>query len=164
MTRRRRMAPETRHRVMASIRKENSKPELALRSGLWAAGIRGWRCYQRLPGTPDVTFPRWKLALFVDGVWWHGHPKFLPRGRRGPYWDNKIAGNRARDKRVNRLLRKLGWTVLRMWDLDILSDPSTATRSVREILKQLGWRAPPQANRRDYQRTPRCLVSARSNG
>ena len=138
MKRRRRMPPEVRHRVMASIRKTDTKPELTLRSALRAAKIWGWRCYKTLPGTPDLVFPRWKLAVFVDGVWWHGHPEYLPRGRRGPYWDRKIAMNKARDKQVNRRLRKLGWRVLRMWDLDVVSNPRKAVMTVRSLLKQLG--------------------------
>src|SRR5438094_1849557 len=92
--------PRVRHRVMASIRKRDTRPELALRSALWGAGVRGWRCHvAALPGNPDLAFPRWRVAIFCDGVWWHGHPDYLPRGRRGAYWDAKIAGNVARDVR-----------------------------------------------------------------
>jgi DNA mismatch endonuclease, patch repair protein len=131
---RRRMLPEVRRRVMASIRKKDTKPELALRRSLYAAGIRGWRCHAHLPGSPDVAFTRWKVAVFVDGVWWHGHPDYLPRGRRGPYWDAKIAGNVARDERVNAELRAAGWTVVRLWDLDVLHDPQAAVGAVKDAL------------------------------
>src|SRR5688500_14100431 len=98
----RRMDPETRRRVMASIHKTNTRPELALRRALRAAGVQGYRCHLRtVPGSPDVAFTRWRVAVFVDGVWWHGHPDWLPNGRRGPYWDEKIARNVARDHRVD---------------------------------------------------------------
>ena len=137
---RRRMSPEVRHRVMASIKKRDTAPELALRSALWASGIRGWRCHARLPGTPDLAFGRWHVAVFVDGVWWHGHPDHLPRGRRGPYWDQKIAGNQARDRIVNKSLRRLGWIVVRIWDLDVLSDPRGACDRVIKTLHAAGWR------------------------
>jgi DNA mismatch endonuclease (patch repair protein) len=130
----RKMSPETRRRVMASIRKRDTKPELALRRALWAAGVRGWRCHARLPGSPDLAFRRYMVAVFVDGVWWHGHPDYLPRGRRGPYWDAKIAGNVARDERVNAELRAAGWTVVRLWDLDVLLDPQAAAGVVKDAL------------------------------
>ncbi len=130
------MDPELRHRIMASIRKRDTVPERTLRSALWAAGVRGWRCYARLPGTPDIVFPRWKLAIFVDGVWWHGHPDYLPKGRRGPYWDQKIARNIARDNRVNKCLHKMGWRIVRLWDLDVISNPSKAARTVLRALQK----------------------------
>lgn len=136
---RRRMDPETRHRVMASIRKRDTVPERTLRAALWTAGIRGWRCYARLPGTPDIVFPRWKVAIFVDGVWWHGHPRYLPRGRRGPYWDRKIARNKARDREVDRVLKRAGWLVARFWDLDVISDPVRAVRATISALRSRGW-------------------------
>lgn len=135
------MDPEVRRRVMSSIRKKDTVPELALRSALWRAGIRGWRCHAKLPGTPDLAFMRWTLAVFVDGVWWHGHPDHLPNGRRGEYWDQKIAGNIARDKRVNAELSDAGWLVLRMWDLDLLSCPEAAVGRVVDALHSRGWRS-----------------------
>lgn len=139
MSGRRHMAPDVRRRVMASIRKRDTFPELKLRAALWAAGLRGWRCHYRALGAPDVAFPRWKVAAFVDGVWWHGHPDYLPRGRHGPYWDQKIAKNMARDQEVNDGLGQLGWTVVRMWDLDVIDEPKQAVASVIAALRAKGW-------------------------
>lgn len=120
---------------MASIRKTNTRPELALRRALRSAGLIGYRCHLRsVPGSPDVVFTRWRLAVFVDGVWWHGHPDWLPRGRRGPYWDAKIAGNVQRDGRVNAELAGRGWTVMRLWDRDVLRDPPGAAALVGQAL------------------------------
>ncbi len=131
------MDPDVRHRVMASIRKRNTRPELALRRALWALGVRGWRCHtSRVPGSPDVCFFRWRVAVFVDGVWWHGHPDYLPRGRRGAYWDAKIAGNVARDVRVNSELSRAGWLVIRLWDLDVLQNAAAAARRVLRAVEQ----------------------------
>jgi DNA mismatch endonuclease, patch repair protein len=135
------MRSDVRRRVMASIRKKATKPELALRRALSAAGARGYRCHVRLPGSPDLAFSRWRVAVFVDGVWWHGHPDHLPNGRRGPYWDAKIALNIARDKRVNRELRAHGWIVLRIWDLDVLGNPARAAARVLLALRGRGWRS-----------------------
>lgn len=140
MTHRRRMPPEVRHRVMASIKKRDTVPEVTLRSALWSAGVRGWRCHAQVPGTPDLAFGRWRVAVFVDGVWWHGHPDYLPRGRRGPYWDKKIARNQARDRLVDHQLRQLGWRIVRIWDLDVLSDPAAACDRVAKALRAAGGR------------------------
>lgn len=137
---RRTMDPGMRRRVMGSIKKRDTVPELTLRSALWSAGVRGWRCHLRVPGTPDVAFPRWRVAVFVDGVWWHGHPDYLPRGRRGPYWDEKIARNMARDREVNETLTELGWRVLRFWDLDVLAAPATIVATITAAMAERGWR------------------------
>lgn len=134
--------PAVRRRVMSSIRKKDTVPEMALRRALWALGVRGWRCHSAWPGSPDLAFSARKVAVFCDGVWWHGHPDYLPRGRRGPYWDAKIASNMERDARVNRLLRQQGWLVVRIWDLDILKDPSRAARKVMRALKARGIAGP----------------------
>jgi DNA mismatch endonuclease, patch repair protein len=116
---------------MASIRKTDTRPELALRAALRALGTTGYRCHLRtLPGLPDIAFTRWRVAVFVDGVWWHGHPDWLPRGRRGPYWDAKISGNVERDQRVDAELADRGWAVLRLWDVDVLRDPRAAAELV----------------------------------
>jgi DNA mismatch endonuclease (patch repair protein) len=130
---------------MASIRKTDTKPELTLRAALRSAGITGYRCHARaLPGLPDVAFTRWRLAVFVDGVWWHGHPNWLPHGRRGPYWDAKIAGNVARDQRVDAELAAMGWQVLRVWDIDVIRDPDSAAARVADALarQRATWRQP----------------------
>jgi DNA mismatch endonuclease (patch repair protein) len=142
-----RMDPAVRRRVMASIKKKDTRPELALRSALWNAGLRGWRCHHRTPGSPDVAFVKWKVAVFIDGVWWHGHPDYLPRGRRGPYWDAKIAGNMRRDKRVNAELTALGWRVVRMWDLDVIRSPDVGVRSVVGALRKAGRKSAPRSRR-----------------
>lgn len=129
------MSTDTRYRVMSSIRKHDTKPEIALRRALWSAGVRGRRCHARLLGSPDVACIGRQVAVFVDGVWWHGHPDDLPRSRRGPYWDAKIAGNMARDRRVTRVLRACGWRVARVWDLDVLKSLEKAARRVLRALQ-----------------------------
>ena len=130
-----RLTPEVRRRVMASIKSANTRPELMLRSALWAIGVRGWRCHvPDLPGRPDVVFPKQKVAVFVDGVWWHGHPAYLPRGRRGEYWDAKIASNVRRDREVDQRLSEMGWKVLRFWDQDILESPKRIAEAVHAAL------------------------------
>jgi len=137
------MDPAVRHRVMASIRKRDTRPEILLRRTLVSQGVRGYRCHVAdLPGTPDLAFTRWRVAVFVDGVWWHGHPDHLPRGRRGPYWDQKIAANVARDRRVDDELRGIGWDVVRLWDLEVIADPRGAVESVAGALSTSGRQEP----------------------
>lgn len=134
-------ASERAGRATARNRSRDTRPELALRSALWKAGVRGWRCHARILGRPDLVFSRWRLAVFADGVWWHGHPEYLPRGRSGRYWDAKIARNRQRDAKVTATLRAGGWAVLRMWDVDILRNPSAAATCVMDRLQRRGWRS-----------------------
>lgn len=88
------LSKETRSRVMARIRSRDTKPELALRRALHAAGVRGWRLHRRdLPGRPDLAFGPARLAVFVDGAFWHGHPDYFTPGKSGAYWDAKMARN-----------------------------------------------------------------------
>src|SRR5690606_5793269 len=124
-----------RSKLMAKVRTKDTAPELALRRALWPAGVRGWHCHPKhITGRPDLAWPRMKIAVFVDGAFWHGHPDFY-RGQSGPFWDQKIAANRARDDRVNRLLEDDGWTILRLWDFDIDHDINSCVSRVREIIE-----------------------------
>jgi DNA mismatch endonuclease, patch repair protein len=114
------LTPDQRRRSMAAIRAKNTKPELALRRALWAAELRGYRLHRRdLPGRPDIVFSRARIAIFVDGAFWHGHPSAFTRGKSGSYWDQKIARNMARDVEANASLVAQGWTVIRFWDFEL---------------------------------------------
>lgn len=120
---------------MARVKNRDTAPELALRRALYAAGVRGWRCNSRkVPGSPDLAFGRHKLAVFVDGAFWHGHPDYYS-GQSGPFWDEKIARNRARDERVNAELYGVGWRVLRFWDFEVERDVATCVDRVRAQLE-----------------------------
>lgn len=103
---------------MAAIRSTGNKAtELKLISILRANGIAGWRRNVKLPGKPDFVFRRERVAIFVDGCFWHGCKRHcrLPEANRR-YWQDKIARNAARDKKVNFRLKKSGWRVLRIWE------------------------------------------------
>ena len=137
------VSPEVRSRTMARVRAADTGPEVALRKALYALGARGWRCHRSaLPGKPDVAFGRARVAVFVDGAFWHGHPSKYWPGRCSPYWDKKIARNRERDREVDSRLRTLGWRVIRLWDFEIEPDPESAARRVlrcvRARRRQLG--------------------------
>jgi DNA mismatch endonuclease (patch repair protein) len=114
------LSKETRSRVMARIRSKDTTPELALRRALYGRGVRGWRCHARtVPGKPDLAFTRWRVAVFVDGCFWHGHPDYFTPGKSGAYWDAKIARTQERDKIANETLEAAGWTVIRFWDFEV---------------------------------------------
>jgi len=118
-----------RSQVMAAIRSRgNMDTELKLASIFRAHRIKGWRRHQRLPGSPDFIFPRERLAVFVDGCFWHGCPKHgrNPDSNRG-YWLPKLKRNKQRDLTVSRRLRKAGWRVLRLW-AHALNKPAAVAR------------------------------------
>jgi DNA mismatch endonuclease (patch repair protein) len=127
--------PEQRHRIMTAIRSDNTSPEMQLRRALFAAGVRGWRChYKRALGKPDLAWPALRVAVFVDGAFWHGHPSRYKVGRSGPYWDSKIARNIKRDREVAIGLEADGWLVVRTWDFEIRRDLSSLVARVLEAL------------------------------
>ncbi|MSU41216.1 MAG: very short patch repair endonuclease [Pedosphaera sp.] len=107
-----------RSQVMARIRGHgNKETELALIRIFRAHRITGWRRHQPVFGKPDFVFPKLRLAVFVDGCFWHGCPKHGTRPKQNrKFWDVKIARNKARDREVGRALRKRGWRVVRIWE------------------------------------------------
>jgi DNA mismatch endonuclease (patch repair protein) len=112
------LTPEQRRTNMSRIRGKDTLPELLLRRGLHAAGLR-FRLHARdLPGRPDLVFPRYRAVVLVHGCFWHGHDCQLfklPETRRD-FWRAKIAGNRARDTRNHSALLRQGWKVLTVWE------------------------------------------------
>ena len=107
---------------MKKIRSNNTSPEILLRKGLWARNIRYRINDKRHPGKPDITISKYKVAIFIDGEFWHGYKwkvkKKKIKANRG-YWIPKIEKNIARDKRYNFLLKKQGWKVIRFWEKEI---------------------------------------------
>lgn len=128
--------PEQRRRIMAAVRSGDTTPELRLRKALYATGVRGWRChYRRAPGKPDLAWPARRVAVFVDGAFWHGHPSRHRPGRSGDYWDKKIARNVERDRQVDRELEGLGWVVVRIWDFEIQRDLEAVVERVAALVE-----------------------------
>lgn len=121
---------------MSAVHSTDTTPELQLRRALYAAGIRGWRChYRKAPGTPDLAWPALRVAVFVDGGFWHGHPSRHRPGRSGAYWDQKIAGNIERDRRQDAALAADGWAVVRAWDFDVRRDAAAVVDRVVDALR-----------------------------
>lgn len=124
-----------RSQVMAAIRsKGNKATELKLASIFRAHGIHGWRRNEPLFGKPDFVFRRERLAVFVDGCFWHGCPRHgrTPSGNR-PYWSEKLQRNRARDLKVGRVLRRKHWRVLRLWEHDLSDERRVVSRMRRQL-------------------------------
>lgn len=122
---------------MAAIRSKNTKPELLLRQELRRLGLAGYRIHAHLPGRPDVAFTRWKVAVFTDGAFWHGHPDYV-RADASEYWRSKIARTRERDRAMDAQLLADGWRVIRLWDFDVLANPEKAARQVEAVLAEAG--------------------------
>jgi len=112
----------TRSRIMRRVKSQDTRPEMLVRRVLHNLGFR-YRLHRKdLPGSPDIVFGSRKLAVFVNGCFWHGHS--CARGNRlpatnTPYWRRKISTNRKRDARNRRRLNRLGWSVITVWECRI---------------------------------------------
>jgi len=128
---------EKRSDVMSRIKgKGNKDTELAMILILRKYHISGWRRNQGVFGRPDFIFPKQKVAVFVDGCFWHGCPVHsnTPKNNRD-FWEKKLGGNRARDLLVTRQLRKNGWIVLRFWEHEMKKQEKVAQRIITALVK-----------------------------
>ena len=114
------LTKKQRSRCMSKIRPRNTKPELLLRKKLWSIGLR-YRLKSELIGKPDIVFISKKIAIFIDGCFWHGCPEHYSRPKSNiDFWSEKIRKNIKRDKYVNDVLKSQGWLVLRFWEHEII--------------------------------------------
>jgi DNA mismatch endonuclease (patch repair protein) len=129
---------EQRSFAMSRIRSMgNRSTEIALIKAMRQAGISGWRRKSTLCGKPDFVFHRFRVAVFVDGCYWHGCPKCrLSAKSNVRYWSGKIERNRKRDKANARLLRNQGWAVVRIWEHDLKERPSKCTNRISAAIAQ----------------------------
>jgi DNA mismatch endonuclease (patch repair protein) len=131
---------------LARNKSTDTKCERLLRSALWRMGFRFRKNVRDLPGRPDIVFRGQRIVVFCDGDFWHGRNwiqrrRKLVNGANSSYWIAKIRSNIERDKRHDASLRKLGWTVVRLWEKDILADVHGAASFVA---RKLGGRASQQ--------------------
>lgn len=130
-----RVTPEARSRNMARIRSRDTKPELRLRSALFARGLRFRVCRRDLPGQPDIVFPRERVAIQVRGCFWHQHKGCrharIPESNRG-YWGPKLERTVIRDTVNDEVLRGLGWELRAIWECEM----STA-KAVDEVAAEI---------------------------
>jgi DNA mismatch endonuclease (patch repair protein) len=133
---------EKRSEIMSLIRSTNTKPELALRklvsANVYPHGYRYKIHYKKLPGRPDIVFVGRKIAIFMDGTFWHGHTIAKIQTRpTDDFWRKKIENNMARDKRVNYRLKKLGWKIIRIWEHDLKKSPQKVLTRIMRALEQV---------------------------
>lgn len=125
-----------RSEVMSRIRgRGNRDTELLLARLMRQNHITGWRRHQAIPGKPDFVFRPARLAVFVDGCFWHGCPRHcqMPAANR-EFWQEKLASNVARDRSVTRLLRHKGWQVVRIWECQLARNPRACISRIRKAL------------------------------
>lgn len=127
----------TRSENMARIKAKDTKVELLLRRELWKRGLRYRKNDPSVFGKPDIVFKGKKVAVFCDSEFWHGK-KFLngevPKTN-STFWEKKLTGNIERDRKVNRVLRESGWTIIRFWEKDIKKDPARCAAETEKHLK-----------------------------
>ena len=130
------------HHVMVANKSKDTKPELLVRSYLRSCGLTGYRLHWKAPaGRPDVCYPGRKLAIFVQGCFWHACPHCTPRRptTRQEYWDAKFARNQARDHAQVQTLLEAGWTVVMVWECRLKDARRERTlREVAELVRAAG--------------------------
>ena len=130
------LTPSQRSYNMKRIPSKDTKPEVQLRKALWRRGLRYRKNYKFLPGSPDIALTHQKIAIFVDGDFWHAkghqeHPGEQIRTR-PEYWVPKLTRNVEHDKEVNDALTEAGWLVLRFWESDIKKDLNGCVNKILE--------------------------------
>jgi len=122
-----------RSKIMSKIKGKNSKPELVLRKALWAENLRFRLHDKSLPGKPDIVIKKYKLAIFIDGEFWHGYDWVNLRARLNKnraFWVPKIERNMQKDSMHNEQLKAIGYTVFRFWSEDVL-------KNLRQVVNQI---------------------------
>ncbi len=126
---------EERSQIMRAVKSKGTKPEMKVRRAIHAAGFRYRLHSRKLPGSPDLVFPRYRVAVFVHGCFWHWHGckrSRMPSANQ-EYWRRKISRNIERDRRVQTLLRETGWQVVTIWECSL----SEGIANLLELLREL---------------------------
>jgi len=137
-----RLTAQQRSRNMSRIRAKDTGVELTLRSALHRRGLR-FRLRPDLPGTPDLVFRRARVSVFVDGCFWHHCPvHYQSPAHNADYWKAKVTRNIERDRRADRDLKRLGWTVIRVWEHEIESSVANVIRRIDSAVQASTWSSP----------------------
>ena len=123
---------------MSQIKSKNTAIEVEFRKKIWENDIKGYRLhFKQIPGSPDLYFPKKKLAVFIDGCFWHKCQKCYRESKsRKEYWDKKILDNVSRDVRNNEQLDKIGLKVLRFWEHEIKKDFQNCLTRLNEAIHE----------------------------
>lgn len=128
--------PEARKR-MSKVKLKGGKAETVLAKALWQQGYRYQKNDKRLPGSPDIAILKYRIAVFVDGEFWHGKDWKMRKDRlrrNREYWIEKIEENMARDIRNDRLLMQIGWTPVHFWEKEVVKGPSTCIEEIEDMV------------------------------
>ena len=121
---------------MARVRSKDTRPEVMLRQALWRRGYR-YRLHGSLPGTPDIVFPGARVAVFVDGCFWHRCPEhYTEPAENADFWRGKIKRNVSRDSSANERLAAAGWMVLRVWEHEVISGIEAVVERVERAVRE----------------------------
>ena len=131
------ISKEKRTRNMFAIVSKNTKPEIAVRKGLYKLGL-GFRIHSKLPGKPDIIFPSRKVAIFINGCFWHGHGcEFDHKPKTNvKFWLEKIKTNKIRDKKALKDLKSLGWKTLTVWECEIEKNLEKSVNKIEKLLRK----------------------------
>jgi len=130
-----RLTKEQRSALMGRVRQKDTAPELALRSALHRRGLRFRKNVRGLPGSPDIVFSKAKVAVFVDGDFWHGRDFNAWKEKLQPFWRAKIERNIERDAQNAKDLEALGWRVVRVWEKEIKKELELALDRVSRLVR-----------------------------
>ena len=120
---------------MARIKGKNTKPEITIRKLVWETGKRYRIHSKKIYGTPDISNKKKKVAVFIDGCFWHGCPNcYREPTTNVKFWRNKIKTNKMRRKKVRKKLQSTKWQVLEFWEHDIVIDPQLIAKKISSLL------------------------------
>ncbi|APR59936.1 very short patch repair endonuclease [Staphylococcus condimenti] len=130
-----------RSKMMSKIRATGGKAETQLAKALWHEGVRYFKNYKKLPGSPDIAITKYKVLVFVDGEFWHGYDWENVKKKRihtnRDYWIPKLERNMERDQEVNQKLKDMGYTVIRFWEKhEVFKDMDGCVNQVLEAIEQ----------------------------
>ncbi|MCL2513036.1 MAG: very short patch repair endonuclease [Oscillospiraceae bacterium] len=128
-----------RRKTMSRIKNKDTSIEIILRRALWHSGIRYRKNFSRLPGAPDIAIPKYCIAIFCDGEFWHGKDWDAKKHKihsNREYWLPKIERNISRDNEINMVLSNMGWTVIRFWGSDIRDNLGCCVDEIKNAVLQ----------------------------
>lgn len=130
---------EQRSYNMSMVKSKDTKPELLLRKYIYSKGLRGYRVNLKFPGKPDIVFTKFRVAIFVDGCFWHKCPLCFSMPKSNiEFWEEKINKNVERDRKVNKELLDMGYQVIRFWEHEILKNLDECYLVILKALQKRG--------------------------
>jgi DNA mismatch endonuclease (patch repair protein) len=131
------MTPDEIYLHMSAVHSKNTRPEILVRSFLWRRGFRFRVNYSKLPGHPDVVLPKYRVCIFINGCFWHGHEgckNFRLPKKNVEFWKDKIERNRQRDAKNIENLQNLGWHCITIWECELKPKAREATLTKLELI------------------------------